>query len=51
MGLPSLPLTWWAEEIGRSTDLSDYQIAHLPPAAASAGVARWAVKYKNIQKV
>ena len=47
MGLPSLPLTWWAEEIGGSTDLSDYQIAHMPPAAACAGAARWAAKYKK----
>ena len=47
MGLPSLPLTWWAEEIGGSTDLSDYQIAHIPPAAVCAGAARWAAKYKE----
>ena len=47
MGLPSLPLTWWAEEIGGSTDLSDYQIAHMPPAAVCAGAARWAAKYKE----
>ena len=47
MGLPSLPLTWWAEEIGGSTDLSDYQIAHMPPLAACAGAARWAAKYKE----
>ena len=26
---------------------SDYQIAHLPPAAASAGAACWAAKYKK----
>ena len=48
MGLPSLPLTWWAEEIGGSTDLSDYQIAHLPPSAASVGAARWAAQFFNI---
>ena len=47
MGLPSLPLTWWAEEIGGSTDLSDYQIAHMPPAAVCAGAARRAAKYKE----
>ena len=29
------------------TDFGDYQIAHLPPAAACAGAARWAAKYKE----
>ena len=47
MGLPSLPLTWWAENIGGPTDFGDYQIAHMPPAAACAGAARWAAKYKE----
>ena len=42
MGLPSLPLTWWAENIGGPTDFGDYQIAHLPPPSASVGAARWA---------
>ena len=37
--LPSLPLTWWAGDIGGTTDLGDYQIAHLPPSAASVGAA------------
>ena len=42
MGLPSLPLTWWAENIGGPTNFGDYQIAHLPPPSASVGAARWA---------
>lgn len=42
--LPALPLTWWSQEIGGSTDLSDYQIAHLPPTAASAGAVPWAAE-------
>ena len=29
------------------TDFGDYQIAHMPPAAACAGAARWAAKYKE----
>ena len=45
MGLPPLPLTWRAGNIGSSTDIGDYQIAHLPPAAACAGAARWAAKF------
>ena len=48
MGLPSLPLTWWAENIGGPTDFGDYQIAHLPPLAASVGAASWAAEYKKI---
>ena len=47
MGLPSLPLTWWAGKVGGSTDIGDYQIAHLPPLAASAGAASWAAEYKK----
>ena len=43
--LPALPLTWWSQEIGGSTDLSNYQIAHLPPLAASAGAAPWAADF------
>ena len=49
MGLPSLPLTWWAGKVGGSTDIGDYQIAHLPPLAASAGAASWAAEYKKIR--
>ena len=40
MGLPSLPLTWWAENIGGPTDFGDYQIAHLPATVGRCG--RWA---------
>ena len=47
MGLPSLPLTWWAGKVGGSTDIGDYQIAHLPPLAASVGAASWAAEYKK----
>ena len=49
MGLPSLPLTWWAGKVGGSTDIGDYQIAHLPPLAASVGAASWAAEYKKIR--
>jgi hypothetical protein len=49
MGLPSLPLTWWAGKGGGSTDIGDYQIAHLPPLAASVGAASWAAEYKKIR--
>ena len=47
MGLPSLPLTWWAENIGGPTDFGDYQIAHLPPPSASVGAARWAAIFRT----
>ena len=47
MGLPSLPLTWWAGKVGGATDIGDYQIAHLPPLAASVGAASWAAEYKK----
>ena len=47
MGLPSLPLTWWAENIGEPTDFGDYQIAHLPPPSASVGAARWAAIFRT----
>ena len=40
--LPPLPLTRWAVGLDGPTGLGDYQIAHLPPAAASVGAARWA---------
>ena len=40
--LPPLPLTRWAVGLDGPTGLGDHQIAHLPPAAASAGAARWA---------
>ena len=39
--LPPLPLTRWAVGLDGPTGLGDYQIAHLPPAAASVGAARW----------
>ena len=47
MGLPSLPLTWWAENIGGPTDFGDFQIAHLPPPSASVGAARWAAIFRT----
>ena len=47
MGLPSLPLTWWAENIGGPADFGDYQIAHLPPPSASVGAARWAAIFRT----
>ena len=40
--LPPLPLTRWAVGLDGPTGLGDHQIAHLPPAAASVGAARWA---------
>ena len=40
--LPPLPLTRWAVGLDGATGLGDHQIAHLPPAAASVGAARWA---------
>ena len=33
------------------TDFGDYQIAHMPPAAACAGAARWAAKYTLLRSV
>ena len=39
--LPPLPLTRWAVGLDGPAGLGDYQIAHLPPAAASVGAARW----------
>ena len=48
-GSTSLPLTWWAGKVGGSTDIGDYQIAHLPPLAASVGAASWAAEYKKIR--
>ena len=47
MGLPSLSLTWWAENIGGPADFGDYQIAHLPPPSASVGAARWAAIFRT----
>ena len=47
MGLPSLPLTWWAENIGGPADVGEYQIAHLPPPSASVGAARWAAIFRT----
>ena len=45
--LLSLPLTWWEENIGGPTDFGDYQIAHLPPAAASVGAAQRAAIFRT----
>ena len=45
--LPSLPLTGRAGKVGGPTDWGDYQIAHLPPAAASVGAAQRTAKCKN----
>ena len=39
---PPLPLTRRAVGLDGPAGLGDYQIAHLPPAAASVGAARWA---------